>query len=89
MRKEQNMKEILRKLSSRKLWMAIAGVVTGIAMVLGADANEIATIAGAVTSVISVVTYIVTEGKIDAEGVKNAVEATQEAIGTIEGNEGT
>ena len=83
------MKEILRKLSSRKLWMAIAGVVTGIAMVLGADANEIATIAGAVTSVISVVTYIVTEGKIDAEGVKNAVEATQEAIGTIEGNEGT
>jgi phage shock protein PspC (stress-responsive transcriptional regulator) len=88
MRKEQNMKEILRKLSSRKLWMAIAGVVTGIAMVLGADANEIATIAGAVTSVISVVTYIVTEGKIDAEGVKNAVEATQEAIGTIEGNEG-
>ena len=82
------MKEILRKLSSRKLWMAIAGVVTGVAMVLGADANEIATIAGAVTSVVSVVTYIVTEGKIDAEGVKNAVEATQDAIETIEGKEG-
>ena len=82
------MKESLRKLSSRKLWMAIAGVVTGVAMVLGADANEIATIAGAVTSVVSVVTYIVTEGKIDAEGVKNAVEATQDAIETIEGKEG-
>lgn len=82
------MKEILRKLSSRKLWLAIAGVATGIAMVLGADATEIQTVAGAVTSVVSVVAYIVTEGRIDAESVKNAVEATQGALKTIEQEEG-
>ena len=30
-----------RKLSSRKLWAAIAGIVTGLAMVFGLDENTI------------------------------------------------
>ena len=63
----------MRKLTSRKLWLAIAGVATGIAMALGADATEISTVAGSITTLISVVTYIVVEGKVDAEGVKNAI----------------
>ena len=67
------MKDFLKKLTSRKLWLAIAGVATGIAITFGVDAGEISTVAGAVLSVISVVTYIVTEGKVDAEGVKNAI----------------
>jgi hypothetical protein len=74
------MKEIIRKLSSRKLWMAIAGVATGVAMALGVDTNDIGTVSGAVTALVSVVTYIVVEGKVDAEGVKNAIEATQDAV---------
>lgn len=78
------MKEILRKLSSRKLWMAIAGVATGIAVALGVDSSEIGTVAGAVTALISVVTYIYVEGKVDAEGVKSAIVAAQEAVDVIE-----
>ena len=81
------MKEILRKLSSRKLWMAIAGVATGIAMALGVDTTEIGTVAGAVTALISVVTYIYVEGKVDAEGVKNAIIEVQEAMDVIEGTD--
>ena len=81
------MNEILRKLSSRKLWVAIAGVATGIAMALGVDSSEIGTVAGAVTALISVVTYIYVEGKVDAEGVKNAVVATQDAVDIIEGDD--
>ena len=81
------MKEILRKLSSRKLWMAIAGVATGIALALGVDTNEIGTVAGAVTALVSVVTYIAVEGKVDAEGVKNAIVVMQEAADVIEGDE--
>lgn len=77
------MNTILMKLSSRKLWMAIAGIATGIAMALGADAGEIGTVAGAVTTLISVVTYIVVEGKVDAEGVKNAIIEVQEAANVI------
>lgn len=78
------MKTIISKLSSRKLWMAIAGVATGIAMALGVDGGDINTVAGAITALVSVVTYIITEGKVDAESVKNAVEGTQSAIEVIE-----
>ena len=74
------MSEFLRKLSSRKLWMAIAGIATGVAMALGVEATDVSTVAGAITALVSVVTYIVTEGKVDAESVKNTIEITGDAI---------
>ena len=40
-----------RKLGSRKLWAAIAGIVTGLAMVFKLDESTISSIAGAVVSV--------------------------------------
>ena len=79
------MSNVIRKLTSRKLWLAIAGVTTGIAMILGVDGSDITSVAGAVTALASVITYIITEGKIDAESVKTAVENTQSAVETIEG----
>ena len=62
------------KLNSRKLWAAVAGIVTGLAMVFGLDENTISSVAGAVVSVASVVAYIVTEGKVDAQSVKTTAE---------------
>ena len=41
-----------RKLRFRKLWEAIAGIVTGLAMVFGLDENIISSVADAVVSVI-------------------------------------
>ena len=79
------MSNLVRKLSSRKLWAAVAGVVAGLAMVFGLDETVITTVAGAVVSVMSIVTYIVTEGKIDTEGVKNAIENIQDATEVLEG----
>ena len=75
---------MLNKLTSRKLWIAIAGVATGIAIALGADASDIQTVAGAVTAVMSAVTYIITEGKIDAEAVKNAVQGVQDVVAVLQ-----
>ena len=75
---------MIQKLTSRKLWMAVAGVATGIAMALGADSSEITTVAGAITALISAVTYIIVEGKVDAESVKNTIIALQEATDTIQ-----
>lgn len=72
-----------RKLSSRKLWAAVAGIVTGLAMVFGLDEGAISSVAGAVVSVSSVVTYIVMEGRVDAESVKNAVEDVQDAVEAV------
>jgi hypothetical protein len=62
---------MIQKLTSRKLWMALAGVAVGIATILGVEGSDVSTIAGAVTSIASIVTYIITEGKIDAVRVKS------------------
>jgi len=75
---------LIKKLSSRKLWAAIAGVVMGVAMVFGLDENTISTVSGAVVAVVSVISYIVTEGKVDAAAVKTALEKVQEAADTVE-----
>ena len=72
-----------RKLSSRKLWAAVAGIVTGLAMVFGLDQSVISNVAGAVVSAASVAAYIITEGKVDAERVKQAVEDVQSAAGAL------
>ena len=78
------MNEILYKLKSRKLWLAIAGVATGIALAFGVDASDIQTVAGAVTTVLSVAVYVVIEGKVDAEAVKQAIIGIEGAVEVIE-----
>lgn len=60
------MNTILRKLTSRKLWAAIAGLVVGIAAAFGLTENDWAQIAGVVTSAASVISYIFGEAEIDA-----------------------
>ena len=74
------MKNILTKLASRKLWLALAGVAMGLSMALGADAEEVSAVAGAATALVSAVTYILVEGKLDADRIKNAAEKTQDAL---------
>ena len=71
------------KLTSRKLWAAVAGLVAGLAMVFGLDETVISTVSGAVVSVGSVIIYIITEGRIDAEAVKTAVINVQDAVEVI------
>ena len=82
------MQNFINKLKSRKFITCVAGVVMGICMVFGLDEGTISTIAGAVTTVVSVVTYIYTEGKIDAAAVKNAVDKVEGAVGEVEKIEG-
>lgn len=80
------MSKIIQKLTSRKFWMALAGVITGVAMALGAESTEISTVTGAVTALISAVTYIIVEGKVDAESVKNTITGVQDAMDVLEGD---
>lgn len=60
------MQTFLRKLSSRKLWAAVVGVVVGLAAAFGIEDGEWTQVAGIVTSAVSVVAYITGEAKIDA-----------------------
>ena len=81
------MQDVLKKLTSRKFWMALAGVTTGIAMVFGVDGGSVSTVAGAVTALVSAVAYIVAEGKIDAAAVGSAAEKLQNALDMLRGGE--
>lgn len=65
-----NAVDLKRKFTSRKFLAAVAGVVTGLAMVFGLDEGTISTVSGAVVSVASVVAYVMAEGKVDANAVQ-------------------
>lgn len=81
------MKQFLNKLKSRKFLTCVAGIVMGVCMVFGLDEGTISTIAGAVTALASVVTYIYTEGKIDAEAVdkiKDTANEVKDAVDAVE-----
>ena len=56
-----------KKLTSRKLWTAVVGVVVGLAAAFGLKENEWAQVAGIITSAVSVFAYVFGEAKIDAE----------------------
>ena len=71
-----------QKLSSRKLWAALVGVVVGVAMAFGLNESEWTEVAGIITSLVSVVAYIFGEAKVDAariesEGINQLISAAE------------
>ena len=74
------MKKILQKLTSRKLWTALVGIVTGLGVIFGADGATAETIAGAIVTLLSSMTYIITEGAVDAKTAKPADTAVTENV---------
>ena len=55
-----------RKLSSRKLWLAVAGFVSGLMIALGKTEAEAAQVSGLIMAGASVIAYIIAEGLIDS-----------------------
>lgn len=55
-----------RKLTSRKLWMALIGLVTGVMLYSGKSEAEANQIGALILSAASVVAYIIGEGLADA-----------------------
>lgn len=81
------MKAFIGKFKSRKFLSCVAGVVLGVCIIFGLDENAVNTIAGAITSIGSIVVYIYTEGKIDAaavNGIKETVDKVTEAVDAVE-----
>ena len=58
--------DIIRKLTSRKLWVAVVGFVTGLLIYLGKSEAETTQIGALIMSAASVIAYIIGEGLIDA-----------------------
>lgn len=61
----------IRKLTSRKFWVAIVGFVTGLLLYLGKSNAEAEQIAGLIMSGAAVVAYILGEGLIDAASARS------------------
>ena len=72
------MKELLKKFTGRKVIAMILGVLVGVAVVFGTEGEDISTVAGAVTSLGSLVYYMFTEGKIDREALGKDTEEQEE-----------
>lgn len=64
------------KLTSRKFWMAITGLVSGILLALHFDEQTVTQITGIIMSAASVLAYIIGEGIIDAAGARADSETT-------------
>ena len=65
------MKEIIiRKLTSRKLWMAVALFITGLITAFGGDADVAETVSGCIMQFGAVVSYVMAEGWTDAARVE-------------------
>lgn len=59
-------KDIVRKLTSRKFWMAVAGFVAGLLVALGQSAATAETVSGLIMSGASVLGYLLVEGLADS-----------------------
>ena len=68
----------------KKILTAILGVLSGLAISFGLDQSEVNTIAGALVSIVSVAGYLIAEGKIDVERIKNAAEDVNAAIEVLD-----
>lgn len=58
--------DIIRKLTSRKLWLAIALFVSGLLTALGKDKTTVETVGGLILQGAAVLAYILGEGLVDA-----------------------
>ena len=58
--------DIIRKLTSRKFWMAVALFVTGLITAFGGEAETAEPVAGCIMQGAAVLSYILAEGWADA-----------------------
>lgn len=58
--------DIIRKLTSRKFWMAVAGFVSGLIVALGGTSETAETVSGVILAGASVIGYLLAEGLTDA-----------------------
>jgi len=68
-----NKDDIIRKLTSRKLWMAVALFVSGVLVAVGKDKSTAETVSGLIMQGASVIAYIIGEGLADSAHVDDYI----------------
>ncbi len=59
-----------RKLTSRKLWVSVAGFVAGLVVIFGGSKDTADKISGSIMSGAAVVGYVLGEGLTDAANIR-------------------
>ena len=67
-----NKETVIRKLTSRKLWMAVIGLVSGLILAFGGSSTTAETVSGVMLQLASVVGYVLAEGLTDAAASEGA-----------------
>lgn len=60
-----------RKLTSRKLWLAVAGFVSGLILAFGGSESTAATVSGVILQGAAIIGYLFAEGLTDSASLKN------------------
>ena len=68
-----------RKLTSRKLWIAVAGLVSGLIVTFGGSEAAASTVAGVILQIASILGYLLAEGMIDAAHMEDDYEQGSES----------
>ena len=79
---EQNASSILqtlaKKFSSRKFILSFVGVIIGVVGMIGCSNDTTAIIAFVALEILSIIGYLIVEGKVDAAAVKAGLDIAQE-----------
>ena len=70
-----NKETLIKKLTSRKFIVSVISLISGIALLFGADTDTVDTISAALLILLPSLIYCVTEGKIDASAIKSLNDA--------------
>ena len=63
-----NKSDIVRKLTSRKFWVAVAAFVSGLILAFGGSESAAGTVSGVILQGAAVLGYLLAEGLTDAAG---------------------
>lgn len=81
------MKEFAKKLTSRKFILAVLSAIGGAAISLSSFEGKVGAIAAVIAAIVPAITYIVTEGIVDAKAVGLATKAIQTIAGITDGED--
>ena len=82
-----NKETIIKKLTSRKFIISLIALISGIALLCGADGDTVETVSAALMILVPTFVYCITEGKLDAEALKGFNDALDILEKNISGGE--
>ena len=71
---------VKQKLTSRKFWVALSSILSGVLMMFGYGETSVEVICGAVLTFGGAIGYMVAEGIVDAKRIGEAVEAISDVV---------